>query len=239
MLAVPCLVYAMDLTVLNLALPAISADLHPSGAQQLWIVDIYGFMVAGALITMGALGDRIGGRRLLMIGAAAFAGASVLAAFATERRAADRRPRAARARRRDGRAVDAVADQRAVPRPAPAHGRDRRLGGELLASARRSARWPAAPCSSTSGGARCSCSRVPAMAMLLLLGPRLLPERRDAGGGRLDIGSAALSSAAVLSAVYGLKQLATGGGAEAPLGSLAGLALGVLFVRRQRRSPTR
>ena len=72
-IALPCLVYAMDLTVLNLALPAISADLRPTGAQLLWIIDIYGFMVAGFLITMGTLGDRIGRRRLLMIGAAAFA----------------------------------------------------------------------------------------------------------------------------------------------------------------------
>ena len=82
-IALPCLVYAMDLNVLNLALPAISADLEPSGTQLLWIVDIYGFMVAGALITMGALGDRIGARRMLLIGAAAFAVTSVLAAFAT------------------------------------------------------------------------------------------------------------------------------------------------------------
>ena len=65
MIALPCLVYAMDLKVLNLALPAISADLGPSASQLLWIVDIYGFMVAGALITMGALGDRIGARRML------------------------------------------------------------------------------------------------------------------------------------------------------------------------------
>ena len=82
-LALPCVVYAMDLTVLNLALPALSADLDPSSAEQLWIVDVYGFMVAGLLITMGSLGDRIGRRRLLLIGAAGFGAASVLAAFAT------------------------------------------------------------------------------------------------------------------------------------------------------------
>src|SRR3954454_21127821 len=82
-IALPCLVYAMDLNVLNLALPSISADLAPSGTQLLWVVDIYGFMVAGALITMGALGDRIGARRMLLIGAGAFAVTSVIAAFAT------------------------------------------------------------------------------------------------------------------------------------------------------------
>jgi DHA2 family multidrug resistance protein-like MFS transporter len=77
-IALPCMVYAMDLTVLNLAIPALSAELNPSSAQLLWIIDIYGFMVAGFLITMGTLGDRIGRRRLLLIGAAAFAAASAL-----------------------------------------------------------------------------------------------------------------------------------------------------------------
>ena len=73
----------MDLTVLHLAVPSLSADLEPTSTQLLWIVDIYGFMVAGCLVTMGTLGDRIGRRSLLMIGAAAFAVASMLAAFST------------------------------------------------------------------------------------------------------------------------------------------------------------
>ena len=81
-IALPCMVYAMDLTVLNLALPAISTELQPSSAQLLWIIDVYGFMVAGFLITMGTLGDRIGRRKLLLIGAAAFGLASTVAAFA-------------------------------------------------------------------------------------------------------------------------------------------------------------
>ena len=81
-IALPCLLYAMDLTVLNLALPKISADLRPSSTQLLWIVDIYGFLAAGSLVTMGTLGDRIGRRRVLLVGAAAFGAASVLAAFA-------------------------------------------------------------------------------------------------------------------------------------------------------------
>src|SRR5690606_28479344 len=79
-LALPCLLVTMDLTVLNLALPELSEDLRPSSSQLLWIVDIYGFLVAGCLITMGTLGDRIGRRRLLLAGAAAFGAASVLAA---------------------------------------------------------------------------------------------------------------------------------------------------------------
>src|ERR687891_1226764 len=82
-IALACVLYVMDLTVLHLAVPKISEDLQPSSAQLLWIIDIYGFMVAGSLITMGTLGDRIGRRRLLMIGAGAFGVASVVAAFST------------------------------------------------------------------------------------------------------------------------------------------------------------
>src|SRR4030042_1317627 len=80
-LALPCLLYSMDLTVLNLAVPSLSEDLKPSSTQLLWIIDIYGFLVAGSLITMGTLGDRIGRRKLLLMGAAAFGATSLLAAF--------------------------------------------------------------------------------------------------------------------------------------------------------------
>ena len=75
-LVLPALLVSMDVTVLNLAVPKLSADLQPSSSQLLWIVDIYGFLIAGSLITMGTLGDRIGRRRLLLIGAAAFGVAS-------------------------------------------------------------------------------------------------------------------------------------------------------------------
>src|ERR671917_2195888 len=80
-IALPCLLYSMDLTVLELAVPKLSADLQPTSAQLLWILDIYGFLLAGFLVTMGTLGDRIGRRRLLLTGAAAFGAASVLAAL--------------------------------------------------------------------------------------------------------------------------------------------------------------
>src|SRR5918993_5998566 len=82
-IALPCLLYSMDLTVLELAVPKLSADLKPTSSQLLWIMDVYGFLLAGFLITMGTLGDRIGRRRLLMIGAATFGAASVLAAYST------------------------------------------------------------------------------------------------------------------------------------------------------------
>jgi DHA2 family multidrug resistance protein-like MFS transporter len=82
-LALPCLLITMDLTVLYLAVPELSADLGPSSTQLLWITDIYGFLIAGSLLTMGSLGDRIGRRRLLLMGATGFAAASVLAAFSS------------------------------------------------------------------------------------------------------------------------------------------------------------
>ena len=103
-IALPCMLYSMDLTVLNLAVPQLSADLKPSAAQLLWIVDIYGFLVAGSLILMGTLGDRIGRRKLLLIGAAAFGIASVLAAFSTSAEMLIADPRAPRRRRGDARA---------------------------------------------------------------------------------------------------------------------------------------
>ena len=82
-LALACVLYVMDLTVLHLAVPQISAKLKPSSAQLLWIIDIYGFMVAGFLVTMGTLGDRIGRRKLLLFGSAAFGLVSVLAAYSS------------------------------------------------------------------------------------------------------------------------------------------------------------
>ena len=78
------LLVAMDATILYFAAPYISADLAPSGTQQLWMLDVYGFVLAGLLITMGALADRFGRRRVLMLGAAAFGSASALAAFARD-----------------------------------------------------------------------------------------------------------------------------------------------------------
>src|SRR3954453_1824509 len=78
-LTLPCLLVSMDAHVLNLALPALTADLRPTGAELLWIVDSYSLLVAGSLLTAGALGDRLGRRRLLLAGGAGFPSASLLA----------------------------------------------------------------------------------------------------------------------------------------------------------------
>ena len=82
-LVVPILVVSMDMSVLYLALPFMTADLEPTSNQTLWILDIYGFLLAGLLITMGSLGDRIGRRTLLMVGAVVFGAASLAATFST------------------------------------------------------------------------------------------------------------------------------------------------------------
>src|SRR5690606_12873315 len=81
-LALALLLLAVDATVLDIAVPAISADLAPSTTQLLWIIDVYSFVLAGLLVVMGNLGDRIGRRKLLLIGAAGFGLASLLAAWA-------------------------------------------------------------------------------------------------------------------------------------------------------------
>src|SRR6188472_2007083 len=81
-LILPILIASMDVSVLFFAVPFIAQDLQPTATQQLWIFDIYGFVLAGLLLTMGSVGDRIGRRRLLLIGAVAFSAASLLAAYA-------------------------------------------------------------------------------------------------------------------------------------------------------------
>jgi MFS transporter, DHA2 family, multidrug resistance protein len=234
-IALPCLVYAMDLTVLNLAVPHLSADLKPSGTQLLWIVDIYGFMVAGLLVTMGTLGDRIGRRRLLLTGGAAFGAASMLAAWSHSA-----------GQLIAARALLGVAGATLAPstlsllRGMFADPRQRTLaiGIWIACFSAGGAVGPLA------GGLLLArywwgsvfLLAVPVMASLLLLGPYLLPEDRDPEAGRPDLVSAGMSLAAVLAVIYGLKQLAQDGPGPVPaLAVLAGLAVGVAFVRRQRR----
>jgi MFS transporter, DHA2 family, multidrug resistance protein len=199
-IALPCLVYSMDLTVLNLALPEISKDLAPSSTQLLWIVDIYGFLVAGALITMGTLGDRIGRRRLLLIGAAAFGAASVLAAFATSTelliaaRALLGLAGATLAPSTMALIFNMFADERErkvaigvwIASYSAGAGIGPLLGGVLLEFFWWGSVFLIA---------------LPVMAMLLVVGPRLLPESRNPDAGRLDLLSAALSIAAVLAVI--------------------------------------
>src|ERR687892_216647 len=234
-IALPCLVYAMDLTVLNLAVPALSADLRPSSSQLLWIVDIYGFLVAGLLITMGTLGDRIGRRRLLLIGAAAFGVASALAAASTSAEMLIA-----------ARALLGVAGATLAPstlsliRNMFHHPRERTfaIGVWITSFSAGAAVGPLI------GGLLLEhfwwgsvfLPALPVMGLLLVVGPRFLPEYRNPNAARLDLIGAALSLVAVLAVIYGLKQVAQDGVGWAALVSIvAGLAVGAAFVRRQQR----
>jgi MFS transporter, DHA2 family, multidrug resistance protein len=234
-LALPCLLVAMDVTVLYLAVPEISADLQPSSSQLLWITDIYGFLIAGSLITMGTLGDRIGRRRLLLGGGAAFALASVIAALSTSAEMLIA-----------ARAVLGIAGATLMPSTLSLirsmfrdpQQRTVAIGvwatslsvgaaiGPLLGGALLELFW---------WGSAFLLS-VPVMALLLAAGPRLLPEYRDPNPGRFDVGSAALSLVAVLAVIYGVKRSAEhGADFTAALSAAVGLAVGAAFLRRQRR----
>ncbi|WP_343712252.1 MFS transporter [Inquilinus sp.] len=234
-IALPCLLYSMDLTVLNLAVPTLTEDLRPSAAQLLWIVDIYGFLVAGSLITMGTLGDRIGRRRLLMIGAAVFGLASLLAAFAHSAETLIA-----------ARALLGVAGATVAPSTLSL------IRNMFHDPGQRTVAISVWVTSYSIGGAigpllggfmlqhfwwgSVFLLAVPVMALLLIVAPILLPEYRDPQAGRLDLASAALSLVAVLAAIYGVKALAEHGPGLPPLlWILAGLGVGAVFIRRQGR----
>ena len=232
-IALPCLLYSMDLTVLHLAVPELTRVFQPSSAQLLWIIDIYGFLVAGSLITAGTLGDRIGRRRLLLIGASLFGVASVLAAFSTsaEMLIATR-------------ALLGLAGATVAPSTLSL------IRNMFLDEQERRTAISVWIMSFSLGGiigplvggllleffwwGSVFLIAVPVMLLLLLVGPRLLPEYKDPNAGRPDLTSAALSLAAVLSMIFGLKRFAQSGVELTPvLFVVAGIALAVVFVRRQ------
>ncbi|MGF1429475.1 MFS transporter, partial [Kitasatospora sp. LaBMicrA B282] len=236
-LLLPLLLVSMDVSVLYFAVPFISRDLRPSSTQQLWIFDIYGFVLAGLLITMGALGDRIGRRRLLLTGALGFGAASTLAAYA-----------GSAAELIAARAVLGVAGATLMPATL---GLIRSLFPDERERAKAIGLWTAV----TSGGIAVGpvlsgillehfwwgsvfLINLPAMVLLLALGPVLLPETPRLRTGRFDLPSALLSLAAILPLIYGVKETARTGPHPLPLGALLlGLLVGAVFVRRQRRHP--
>jgi DHA2 family multidrug resistance protein-like MFS transporter len=232
-LALACLLYVMDLTVLHLAVPSISEDLHPSSAQLLWIIDIYGFMVAGFLVTMGTLGDRIGRRKLLLVGAAAFGVLSLLAAFSTS-------PEMLIA----SRALLGIAGATLAPSTLS-------LIFSMFQDPRQRAVAVGVWISAFSAGSAIGpvlggillehfwwgsvfLLALPVMGLLLVLGPVVLPEYKDPKAGRLDLISAGMSLVAVLGVIFGLKQIAQDGiGPVAIASVVVGVVVGGLFARRQ------
>lgn len=234
-LTMPVLLMSIDLTVLAVAIPELSEDLAPTGTQLLWIMDIYGFFLAALLVLMGNLGDRIGRRRLLLYGAAAFGAASTLAAFAWS-------PEVLIA----ARALLGIGGATLMPSTLALI---RNLFADPTQRRRAVSVWVAA----FAGGAGLGpvvggvllehfwwgsvfLINVPVMVILLIAAPFLVPEFRNPAAGRLDLASAGLFMAAILTAVYGLKDAAEHGwNPMSLLWITVGVVVGAVFVARQRR----
>jgi DHA2 family multidrug resistance protein-like MFS transporter len=234
-LALPCMLVVMDLSVLFLAVPSLTADLRPSSTQLLWITDVYGFLIAGALIAMGALGDRIGRRKVLLYGSAAFGAASVLAALSTT-------PEMLIA----ARGLQGIAGATLIPSTMSLlfamfpHEEDRMKAIGLISAGFTSG----AALGPILGGVLLDVStwhavfliNVPAMLAVLYFVPRYVPEFANPAAARVDLPSAGMLMLAVLPATYGIKRFArgSGGGVDAALIAF-GVVVGGLFLLRQRR----
>ncbi|MBD9528708.1 MFS transporter [Paracoccus sp. PAR01] len=234
-LALPTLLVSMDMTILHLATPSLSTALQPSGPELLWIADIYGFLMAGALIPMGALGDRIGRRRLLLVGSVFFGLASILAAFSVSATMLIL-----------SRAILGIAGATLMPATLAM------IRSLFLLPRQRSVAIGIWTTCFTLGGVlgplvgglllqhfwwgSVFLVGVPVMALLLVLGPIFLPEVRGSDDYAVDMPSVVLSMAAVLAIAYAVKHLAeVGVTATTSVAFLVGVVAGWAFIRRQAR----
>jgi DHA2 family multidrug resistance protein-like MFS transporter len=234
-LTLPTLLTMMDISVLFLALPKLTTDLGASATQQLWIGDVYGFLIAGFLVTMGTLGDRIGRRRVLLLGAFAFGVLSILAAFSSSAELLI-----------VYRALLGVAGATIMPSTlaliSAMFENPRQRGAAIAVWA--SALTLGVALGPIVGGLLLQwfwwgsvfLIAVPIMLLVLVTGPALLPKFKSPQPGRLDLVSVVLSLAAILPFIYGFKEVAKVGWQTGPvLIALAGVLFGVIFVVRQRR----
>ncbi|MFD9903089.1 MFS transporter [Streptomyces sp. NPDC059063] len=235
-LAVLCaslLLVAMDATILNVALPSLIDDMRPTAVQQLWIIDIYGLVLGGLLVTSGAIGDRFGRKRLFLVGFVLFGVASVVAATATT-------PWQLIA----GRVLLGIGGAMVMPstlsliRTVFTDPRERTLAIGVWAAVAGAG----AAVGPLVGGllvekygwSAAFWVNVPIVVVTVCAGIALLPEFRSAGSGRLDWPGAALSVVGVVALAWGIKHVAKGSLAVGDLAILAlGLVLLTVFARRQ------
>lgn len=234
-LALPTLLLSLDQSVLYLALPHLSADLGANSIEALWILDIYGFVLAGFLVTMGTLGDRIGRRKLLLIGAAAFTVGTILAAYS------ESVPMLIVTR-----ALMGVAGATLMPSTLALISNvfhDAKQRGVAIA-VWFSCLMVGGALGPVVGGALLEyfwwgsvfLMGVPVMVLLLIFGPVLLPEYRDPSAGRFDLLSVLLSLLTILPIIYGVKEVAGEGWTISSVVAIpAGIVFGAIFVARQRR----
>ncbi|WP_374112349.1 MFS transporter [Rhodococcus sp. CH91] len=236
-LMLPVLLVSVDNTVLSFALPEISAALQPTGAQQLWIIDIYPLVLAGLLVAMGSLGDRIGRRRLLLVGATGFAAVSVAAAYAPTAEllvtargvlgffGAMLMPSTLSLLRNIFH--DAAQRRLAIAVWASCFAAGAALGPIVGGFLLEHAWWGSV-----------FLLAVPVLIPLLVLAPIFVPESKDPNPGRIDVVSIALSMLALAPIVFAIKKTAEGGiGIGVLVPAVIGVVALVAFVRRQLRRP--
>ncbi|MEU9800099.1 MFS transporter [Streptomyces sp. NPDC051000] len=236
-LCVSLVLVALDATILHVAVPAVTEDLRPGSVELLWIVDAYPLVCAALLILFGTLGDRVGRRRILLLGYGLFGIASAIAALADNAQVLI----AARALLGIGGAMIMPATLSILRQVFP----DRRERALAIGI------WTAVAAIGAASGpvlggflvqhywwGSVFLINIPLMALILPLGRWLLPESKGSSQGPWDVLGALMAAGGVLGAVLGVKRLGAErqlADPEALLPLLLGVALLILFVRRQRR----